>query len=157
MTLHPNAQTVADTLAGLDVRGQVHMFVERVDTAVQAAERLGVDVGAIADSLVFNGDEKPFLIMASGAHRVDTDWCAALLGVSSLRRATPEFVKAATGQPMGGVAPVGHPRRLRTLVDVALRDYETIWATAGHPNASFPTTFDELVRITNGTPVEMAK
>ncbi|HZU57652.1 MAG TPA: YbaK/EbsC family protein [Actinocrinis sp.] len=154
--LHPNAQAVADRLAALEVAGQVHMFSERVATAAQAAERLGVSIGAIANSLVFDGDGRPFLILASGAHRVDTDKCAALLGVQRLRRATPEFVRAATGQPIGGVAPVGHPQPLPTLVDVALRQYETVWAAAGHPNASFPTTFDELLRITHGTATEVA-
>ena len=94
-------------------------------------------------------------MLTSGAHRVDTAKVAALLGVPALRRATPEFVRAATGQAIGGVAPVGHPAPLRTLVDVVLADYDVVWAAGGVPHAVFATTYDELVRITGGTPAEV--
>ena len=69
-----------------------------------------------------------------------------------IRRADPDTVKAATGQTIGGVAPVGHPAPLRTVVDVALAGYPEVWAAAGHAHTVFPTTFDELVRITGGEP-----
>jgi len=65
-------------------------------------------------------------------------------------------VREHTGQPIGGVAPVGHPKPIRTLVDTALAGYDEVWAAGGIPPAVFPTTFDELVRITAGTPAEVA-
>ena len=101
-------------------------------------------------------EDEPLLVMTSGAHRVDTTTVAALVGTASLRRASAEFVYAATGQRIGGVAPVGHPTRLRTVVDVALRDHPQVWAAGGVPHAVFPTTFDELVRLTDGTPADVA-
>ena len=61
-----------------------------------------------------------------------------------------------TGQVIGGVAPVGHPRPLRTLVDTALKEYAEVWAAGGVPQAVFPTTHAELLRITSGTPAEVA-
>lgn len=149
-------QKVLAVLAEHGVDGVVRSFDDGVRTAAAAADGLGVEVGAIANSLIFDADGEAVLILASGAHRVDTARCAALLGVPSLRRATPEFVRAATGQPIGGVAPVGHPQPLRTLVDEWLRRYDTVWAAAGHPNAVFETTFETLVRLTNGTPAEVA-
>jgi prolyl-tRNA editing enzyme YbaK/EbsC (Cys-tRNA(Pro) deacylase) len=114
-------------------------------------------VGAIANSLVFaTGDDEPVLILTSGAHRVDTAKVAALLGVGSLNRATPQFVLTATGQAIGGVAPVAHPQRLRTLVDIALADYPQVWAAGGIPHAVFPTTYEELLRLTAGRSAEVA-
>lgn len=154
-TLHRNAQRVADILAERGATGRVRMFAEPVTTAAGAAERVGCEVGAIANSLVFDAGGEPVLILTSGAHRVDTARVAKELGVEKVRRADPEFVKDATGQPIGGVAPVGHPRPIRTLVDVWLARYETVWAAAGHPNTVFPTTFDELVRLTGGTAAEV--
>lgn len=154
-TLHPNVAHVADVLAEHGATGRPHVFTEPVPTAAAAADQLGVDVGAIANSLIFDADGEAVLILASGAHRVDTARCATLLGVSSLRRAKPDFVRDATGQRVGGVAPVGHPTRLRTLVDVWLRDYPEVWCGAGEPSAVFPTTYDELVRLTGGTPAEV--
>lgn len=155
--LHPNVQNVAAALAAEGLSDRVRMFEERVATAAQAAQRLGCEVGAIANSLVFDADGEAVLILASGAHRVDTERAAKALGVERLRRASPEFVREATGQPIGGVSPVGHPRRLRTLVDQALAAYPLVWAAAGHPNASFPTTFEELVKITGGTPADVGE
>ena len=83
-------------------------------------------------------------------HRVDTGKVAALVGAQRVRRASPEFVRAATGQAIGGVAPVGHPAPLRTLVDRDLERYDEIWAAGGVPHAVFPTSFAELVAVTSG-------
>lgn len=153
--LHPNVQRVVDALAAAGARGEVRELAEQAPTAALAAAQLGVEVGAIANSLIFDADGSPLLVLTSGAHRVDTGRVAALVGVAQLRRASPEFVRAATGQPIGGVAPVGHPEPLRTLVDVGLEAYEVVWAAGGIPHTVFPTSFAELVRITGGTAAEV--
>jgi len=117
-------------------------------------------VGQIANSLVFEaitGDERaPLLVLTSGAHRVDPATVAATIGVDRIRRAPAEFVRAATGQVIGGVSPVGHPAPLRTLVDRALEQYTEVWAAGGIPQAVFPTTFAELVAVTGGEPADVA-
>jgi len=147
---------VASVLRALGAAGQVRELPEPAPTAATAAAQLGCEVGAIANSLLFNADGEPLLILTSGAHRVDTAKVAAEVGVEKLGRADPEFVYASTGQRIGGVAPVGHPKPVRTLVDSALAPYEVVWAAAGHAHTVFPTTFDELLRITSGTPLDVA-
>ncbi|MFI7023554.1 YbaK/EbsC family protein [Micromonospora sp. NPDC049900] len=162
MQSHPNVQAVQDALDGpytrdgSGTRALVRLLPDAVHTAAAAAEALGVDVGAIANSLVFDADGEPLLVLTSGAHRVDTDVLATRLGVTRLRRATPQFVKEHTGQVIGGVSPVGHPRPLRTLVDTALEKYDEVWAAGGVPQAVFPTTYAELLRVTRGTPTDVA-
>ncbi|HEY8479296.1 MAG TPA: YbaK/EbsC family protein [Spirillospora sp.] len=153
--MHPNVERVAKALRDKGAAGNIIELPEPAPTAKAAAEQLGCEVGAIANSLVFEADGSPLLVMTSGAHRVDTDKIAAPAGVTKVRRATAPFVREATGQPIGGVAPVGHPAPIRTLVDVWLDRYERVWAAAGHPNAVFPTSFEELLKITDGTPVEV--
>jgi prolyl-tRNA editing enzyme YbaK/EbsC (Cys-tRNA(Pro) deacylase) len=153
--LHPNARRVADALAAAGVADRVRELPAEARTAAAAAAQLGVEVGAIANSLVFDAGGSPLLVLTSGAHRVDTARVAASVGVPELRRAGPDFVREATGQPIGGVAPIGHPAPLRTLVDVDLAGYQVVWAAGGTPHAVFPTTFAELVRITGGTPAEV--
>jgi prolyl-tRNA editing enzyme YbaK/EbsC (Cys-tRNA(Pro) deacylase) len=132
------------------------VFDEGVHTAAAAAAGLGVEVGQIANSLIFDADGEPLLVLTSGAHRVDTGKVAAGLGVAKLGRATPEFVRTHTGQAIGGVAPVGHPKPVRTLVDTALARYPEIWAAGGVPQVVFPITYAELLRVTGGTPAEVA-
>lgn len=162
MQPHPNVRAVQAALDDAGARdgsgapSAVRLLPEAVHTAAAAASALGVDVGQIANSLIFDADGTPLLVLTSGAHRVDTPALAVTLRVSRLRRATPEFVRAHTGQPIGGVAPLGHPMPVRTLVDTALDGYDEVWAAGGVPRAVFPTTYGELLRITSGTPAEVA-
>ena len=153
--MHPSAVHVASVLRELGVAGEIIQLPESAPTAAAAAAQLGCEVGAIANSLIFNADSEPLLILTSGAHRVDTGKVAALLGITSLRRADPEFVRSSTGQAIGGVAPVGHPRPVRTLVDTWLEKYDVVWAAGGHSHTVFPSSFAELVRITGGTPADV--
>ena len=145
----------ASILRELGVPGEVRVLPESAPTAAAAAGQLGCEVGAIANSLVFEADGAPLLVMTSGAHRVDTSKVAALVGAAAVGRAGAQSVRAWTGQVIGGVAPVGHPAPIRTLVDAWLGKYDVVWAAAGHPHAVFPTSFDELLRITGGTPAEV--
>ncbi|MFI5942543.1 YbaK/EbsC family protein [Streptomyces uncialis] len=141
---------VARVLAAAGVAGQVRELTESTRTAVEAAEALGCDVGAIANSLVFLSDDQPVLVLTSGRHKVDTEALAARWGRGKLRRATPEQVRQATGQAIGGVAPVGHSQVLPAVVDAALTEYPQLWAAAGTPRTVFPTTAGELLRLTGG-------
>jgi prolyl-tRNA editing enzyme YbaK/EbsC (Cys-tRNA(Pro) deacylase) len=91
--------------------------------------------------------------MTSGRHRVDLTTLAAHLDGRPVIRATPEQVRDATGQAIGGVAPVGHPAPIRTFVDVALNEHPRLWASAGTPHTVFPLSYAELVSLTGGTPI----
>ena len=97
------------------------------------------------------------LILTSGAHRVDEPKVAALLGVPAVAPAPADVVRRHTGQVIGGVAPIGHPEPIGTLVDVELARYDVVWAAAGHPASVFPTTYDELLRLTGGTAAEVGR
>lgn len=147
---HPAVTRVEQALRSSGAMGEIRWLGDAVTTAALAAAALGIEPGAIANSLVFTLDDEPILVMTSGGHRVDTEWLGDQLG-GTIGRASKDVVKAATGQVIGGVAPVGHPAPLRTLVDVALADYPEVWAAAGHAKTVFPTTYDELLRITQGT------
>ncbi|MFC4532172.1 YbaK/EbsC family protein [Sphaerisporangium dianthi] len=153
--LHPSVIKVSDALRESGATGEVVVLTEPAPTAAAAAAQLGCEVGAIANSLVFDADGEPLLVLTSGAHRVDTALIARLVGAAKVKRASPDFVKAATGQAIGGVAPVGHPAPIRTLVDTWLAKHEVVWAAAGHVHTIFPTTYDELLRVTGGTPTEV--
>ena len=157
---HRNVQLVRAALrdGGAATRAVdgIRVLPDAVTTAAAAAAALGVEVGQIANSLVFDADGAPLLVLTSGAHRVDTGKVAALVGARRVRRASPEFVREATGQPIGGVAPVGHPAPVRTLVDRDLERYAEVWAAGGIPHAVFPTTFAELVAVTGGEPADVA-
>jgi prolyl-tRNA editing enzyme YbaK/EbsC (Cys-tRNA(Pro) deacylase) len=157
---HRNIELVitalADRGADPDRIARMRVLPDAVTTAAAAAAALGVDVGQIANSLVFDADGEPLLVLTSGAHRVDTGKVAAVIGARRVRRASPEFVRTATGQVIGGVAPVGHSAPIRTLVDRALEQYDEVWAAGGVARAVFPSNFAELVAVTGGEPAVVA-
>ena len=162
MPMHPSAQAVQDALDAAGARtatgapARLVVLPAGVHTAAAAAEALGIEVGQIANSLIFDADGEPLLVLTSGAHRADPAKLRAVTGASSVKRATPEFVRLHTSQPIGGVAPLGHPKPVRTVVDERLRQYDELWAAGGVPQAVYPITYAELVRITDGTPAEVA-
>lgn len=159
MTEHPSIARFREALQGTGREGRIVVLPDSVHTAALAAEALGCEVGAIANSLLFRidsgADTTPVLILTSGEHRVDTGKVAAHLGVPKLKRADPDFVREHTGQVIGGVSPLGHPRPLRTLLDRALRRYDELWAAAGHPAAVFATTYDDLLAMTGADEIEV--
>ncbi len=135
--------------------GEIVILPESVHTAALAAAALGCAVGAIANSLLFDAGGTPVLILTSGTHRVDTAAVAERIGVEKLTRASPDFVREHTGQVIGGVSPIAHPTPVPTWVDVELRQYDVIWAAAGHPAAVYSTTYDELLEMTGAREVEV--
>ncbi|WP_374724910.1 YbaK/EbsC family protein [Arthrobacter ginsengisoli] len=135
-------------LAALGAEDTVTVFDSKVPTAAAAAAALGCDLAAITNSLVFDVGGAPLLILASGAGRVDVRKVAAQLDAGQIRRASPEFVLEHTGQEVGGVAPVGHPEKITTLLDESLAAQPVLWAGAGDHHAMFSISYDELRRIT---------
>lgn len=167
---HPAVVRVKNFLSSHGMGGQVLVLRESARTAAEAAAALGIEVGQVASSIVFqmpNGD--PLLVITSGRHRVDTEVVARNLGVERLLRADADFVRSVSGFAIGGVAPVawvaetkgavapiGHLNPIHTFIDTALAEYPEIWAAAGHPHAVFPTTYQELQEITGATAIEVA-
>ncbi len=139
----------------VEVPARSSFFQSRCTPRHSRRQALGCPVGAIANSLLFDAGGRPALILTSGAHRVDTTLTAQRIGVDTLKRATPEFVREHTGQVIGGVSPIAHPATVPTWLDTELRQYDVIWAAAGHPAAVYSTTYDELLAMTGATEIEV--
>lgn len=139
--------------AGIDT--VIRVLPDSARTAAEAAAAIGCEVSAIANSLVFLSDGVPVLVMTSGGHRVDLVTLTSSIGVAEVAMAPASVVRSATGQAIGGVAPVGHPAPLRTYIDEDLQHHETLWAAAGHPHTVMPLTFAQLRTITDGSVISV--
>lgn len=149
---------VADAMAAHAISGAITVLSDTARTAADAASALNIEVGQIASSLIFKTPEdKVILIITSGRHRVDTALVANQLRCSELLRVDAAFVKEFSGFSIGGVSPIGwtNPADV-TLIDNALSEYSVLWAAAGHPHAVFPTTFDELVKVSGAKPTDVS-
>lgn len=157
MIQSPSVQRVVLALRAAGIDSPIVELPGAAHTAKLAAQFLGCELGQIANSLVFRGmaTGTAILVMSSGAKRVDTAKLAVVAG-EEIGKADADFVRAATGFAIGGVAPAGHANPLRTFVERSLAGWPEIWAAAGHPSTVFPLTYAELVRITGGAEVDVA-
>jgi len=146
---------VTALLKELGCSGEVKIISDSARTALDAANALGIEVGQVASSIVFKlPSGNPLLVITSGRHRVDTELVAKNLGIEKLHRADADFVKNASGFSIGGVSPVGWVNKPEIiLIDQALNDYDVAWAAAGHPHSVYPTSFEELARVTGAMPM----
>jgi prolyl-tRNA editing enzyme YbaK/EbsC (Cys-tRNA(Pro) deacylase) len=122
---------VVAALAGAGLEVEVREFPAGTRTAADAAAAVGCEVAQICKSLVFRIDgDRPLLVIASGANRVDE----ARFGA---RKADASYVREQTGYAIGGVPPVGHARPIETVLDEDLLAHDVVWAAAGTPTAVF--------------------
>jgi prolyl-tRNA editing enzyme YbaK/EbsC (Cys-tRNA(Pro) deacylase) len=158
-SLKPSAQRVQDALTARGFPNQVVELAESTRTAAEAAAAVGCSVAQIAKSLLFralaaDGTSRPVLVIAGGANRVNVRLLEAEVGCT-LERPDADYVREQTGYVIGGVPPVGHVQPLDCWMDVDLWQHDAIWAAAGHPNAVFPLTPDELRQMTGGRVVRI--
>lgn len=153
---HRNTQRVIEAAAALGVEVVVTRFPEGTRTAADAAAAIGCSVGAIVKSLVLDSSAGPLMALTSGAHRADERKVAQALGVTDVGRADPETARAATGFPIGGTAPFGHPQPLAMVLDADLLEYDQVWAAAGTPDTVFPLSPSTLARVTGARVADIA-
>jgi prolyl-tRNA editing enzyme YbaK/EbsC (Cys-tRNA(Pro) deacylase) len=156
MSTHPNLARVAEAAQRAGLTISVRRFPEGTRTADDAARAIGCSVAQIVKSLVFMADDQPVMALLSGADRLDPDRLATATGAATVRRATGDEARAATGYAIGGVPPFGHDRELAVLVDRGLLAHDEVWAAAGLPDAVFPISPDDLVRVSGGRIEDLA-
>ena len=146
---------VQQALEAAGLKTRIVEMPQTTRTAADAAKAIGCEVAQIAKSLVFRVGDDPLLVIASGTNRVNEARVASAIG-AAITKADADFVRERTGFAIGGVPPVGHSSRIRTLIDEDLLRFERIWAAAGTPNAVFELSPAELPRITGGTVVRIS-
>jgi prolyl-tRNA editing enzyme YbaK/EbsC (Cys-tRNA(Pro) deacylase) len=123
-------------------------------TAEEAAASVGADLGAIVKSIVFvaprpDGRLVPIVCLVSGRNQVDTARLAAVVGESSVRRASPREARLLTGFSVGGIPPVGFGRDVRVVMDPDLDRHQVVWAAAGTDDAVFAVAPATLRALAN--------
>jgi len=143
--LKPAAQRVKDALGAKGLDAQVRHMPQATRSAEEAAAACGCAIGQIVKSLVFRGaaSGRPYLLLVSGANRVNEAAVAVLLG-EALQRPDARTVRELTGFAIGGIPPLGHRAPLATYMDEALLAFAEVWAAAGTPDAVFPVAPDRL-------------
>jgi len=126
-------------------------------TAQDAATALGCNVGAIVKSLLFSAGNNFVLCLVSGDKRCSLNKLKKILNEKDVFMANPEDVKKITGYTIGGVSPIGHLVKTKIFIDENLKNFTSIFAAAGHPNAVFKIDFENLKALTSGEVKEITE
>ena len=125
-------------------------LVSSARTALDAANSLNCEVGAIVKSLLFRTENTFLLCLISGDKRCSLNKLKKITQIKDISMASPDDVKTQTGYTIGGVSPIGHLKKINIFVDNSLQRFEDIFAAAGHPNCVFKIDFKNLIKITQG-------
>ena len=119
-------------------------------TALEAANSLNCEVGAIVKSLLIKVESSFLLCLVAGDKRCSLNKLKKIFEKKNIRMASPDEVKIQTGYTIGGVSPVGHINEIQIFIDNSLGRFVNIFAAAGHPNVIFKIDFEKLIQITKG-------
>ena len=157
--MHKNTRRVVEAARALGLEISPREFDEHTRTAEDAARTIGVALGQIVKSLVFNVGDEPVLALVCGDNFLDEGKLAVAAGDETrpVTRPDANAVREITGFPVGGVPPLGHAQPLRVFVDADLLGYEVLWAAAGTPHCNFAIAPEDLVRATGGAVVDLAR
>ena len=119
-------------------------------TALDAANSLNCEVGAIVKSLLIKIENDFLLCLVSGDKRCSLNKLKKISEKKNVRMASADEVKSQTGYTIGGVSPVGHINKIQIFIDNSLSRFKDIFAVVGHPNVIFKINYEKLIQITKG-------
>ena len=119
-------------------------------TALDAANSLNCEVGAIVKSLLIKIENDYLLCLVSGDKRCSLNKLKKISEKKNVRMASADEVKSQTGYTIGGVSPVGHINKIQIFIDNSLSRFKDIFAASGHPNVIFNINYEKLIHITKG-------
>ena len=137
-------------LRDFDPKLNVVILKETARTALDAANSLKCEIGAIVKSLLFKAESSFILCLVAGDKRCSLNKLKKITEFKNISMALPDEVKDQTGYTIGGVSPVGHNKKIEILIDNSLERFIDLYAAAGHPNCIFKINFKNLQKITNG-------
>ena len=151
-----SVKRVQEFIKKFDNKLKVLVLDTTAKTANDAANSLKCEVGAIVKSLLFKADDSFLICLIAGDKRCSLNKLKKILQKKDVSMANADEVKAATGFSIGGVAPVAYITKLDILIDKSLSRFQYVFGAAGHPNCVFKITYNQLIKITNGSEKEIS-
>ena len=154
-------KAVQKVRAALDASecGDIKIIIteDTIFTVEDASRAVGAPPEEILKSLVFMVDERPVLVLMSGANRVDIRAVGREVKGKKVRMARPEYVFESFGFQVGGVPPIGFPVQMPALLDEDLFRYPVVWSAAGTDHSFFPIEPERLLKLTGGIKAAIKK
>tara|TARA_X000000368_G_scaffold392522_1_gene357355 strand:+ start:346 stop:825 length:480 start_codon:yes stop_codon:yes gene_type:complete len=145
-----SVKRVVKALNQFDSSLKVQVLNSSARTAIDAAESLNCEVGAIVKSLLLRTEDGFILCLVSGDKRCSLNKIKKIINKKDVSMADADQVKNQTGFSIGGVSPIAHLEKVKTLIDLSLSRFDNVYAAAGHPNSIFKITYNQLIKLTEG-------
>lgn len=158
MQLKKSSQKIQDFLSKQNLSLKILEFQATTKTSADAAKQIGCQVEQIAKSLIFQkqNSSELILIVASGSNRVDIKKIEKIIN-DKIKQADPTIIKKETGFAIGGIPPFAHNKKITTILDQDIKNYDEIWAAAGTPNSVLSLTPKLLQELTQSKFYNIAK
>ena len=145
-----SVKRVVKALNQFDSSLKVQVLNSSARTAIDAAESLNCEVGAIVKSLLLRTEDGFILCLVSGDKRCSLNKIKKIINKKDVSMADADQVKNQTGFSIGGVSPIAHLKKVKILIDLSLSRFDNVYAAAGHPNSIFKITYNQLIKLTEG-------
>ena len=145
-----SVQRVKKVLRDFDSSLKIEILDSSARTAIDAANSLNCEVGAIVKSLLLRTNDTYILCLVSGNKRCSLNKIKKIINKKNVSMADADQVKNQTGFSIGGVSPIAHLEKVKTLIDLSLSRFDNVYAAAGHPNSIFKITYNQLIKLTEG-------
>src|SRR4030042_1320139 len=135
---------------------RTYKYEEKGGTPV-ASRELGVPEHQVIKTLVMEDERKnPLLILMHVDNQVSTKNLARALGVKSVEPCDSETAHRHTGYVVGGISPFGTRKPLKVCVEASILDLPKIYINAGKRGLLVEMSPDDLKKVLNPTPVNVA-
>ncbi len=121
---------------------------EAASFGAEAVDALGLDSRRVLKTLVSVVDGDLVVGVVPVATQLDLKALAGAVGGKRAALADPAAAQRATGYVVGGISPLGQRRRLPTVVDAGVGEFDTVFVSAGRRGLQVELSPKDLVALT---------
>ncbi len=125
---------------------------------LEAAEKLGVDELRVFKTLVVAVDNNELAVgVVPVSSMLNMKLMAKALGAKKVAMADKVLVARTTGYVLGGVSPLAQKKRLKTVADSSVKNYETVFISAGRRGLEIELSPSDLIKLTNAITADITQ
>ena len=141
-----------ECLKDTGVRFEVLPYRREAKGAKPVAEALGLSEKIVIKTIVFQADDRTFLLALMGGDGAVSEKKLARASIHKrVSPATPRDAERITGYQIGGIGPFGLRRPLPVFLDEATAQHDEIVINAGARGTMIRLSTADLIRVTDAT------
>jgi Cys-tRNA(Pro)/Cys-tRNA(Cys) deacylase len=146
-------------LARQRVTHHVHPYEVDPDTpnyGAAVADILGIAQARVFKTLVTEVDGALTVAVVPVTGDLDLKALAGAVGGKRAGMADRALAERTTGYVRGGISPLGQRKRLPTVIDASVSEYETVYVSAGRRGLQLELGPADLIRLTDAVTARIA-